>query len=386
MKLYEFMAGKNWPRSYGGKILLVSFVGVHIPMIGAVTYVLAADPTPLSEQLDVLGAMLIATLIGTAATMLVNHLLLSPIRAAANATEAYFVRRETPRLPVVYDDEVGLLMSRIQECITRLDNSLATTEFQYHQLEQDFHDKFKMLSGMQHDFRTPLTHILGFSALMKADSLGALGREQQEQFADKINASGQELLQTLNALLEMSDAQCAEQIAMESEKCDLVRLATEVMDLEHLQTEQAGVSVTLETPSRLEIDTVSSAAKALMATMLQASACASPRGGTIELELLDGVDEIYIRATSHGGKLALEDVPAHLAHHFETLSSETGATSTVAETATPITLRLSLIDTLCRAIGANLDLCLAEGQGFWVQVSIPKAALDAIDERATLAA
>ena len=60
MKLYSYLARKRWPVTYEGKILLVSFIGVHVPMFGAVSYALIADPTPIMAQLDVLAAMLLA--------------------------------------------------------------------------------------------------------------------------------------------------------------------------------------------------------------------------------------------------------------------------------------------------------------------------------------
>ena len=71
MKIYETLARGNFPKTYTGKILLVSFIGVHVPMFGAVAYVLLADTKPFLEQLDVLSAMLLATLIGTGGTMFV---------------------------------------------------------------------------------------------------------------------------------------------------------------------------------------------------------------------------------------------------------------------------------------------------------------------------
>ncbi|MGR3609695.1 MAG: hypothetical protein ACU0BN_12690, partial [Sulfitobacter sp.] len=85
MKIYETLARGNFPKTYTGKILLVSFIGVHVPMFGAVTYVLLADTKPFLEQLDVLGAMLLATLIGTGGTMFVMKELLAPVRAASEA-------------------------------------------------------------------------------------------------------------------------------------------------------------------------------------------------------------------------------------------------------------------------------------------------------------
>ncbi|QQA44246.1 sensor histidine kinase [Pelagovum pacificum] len=372
MKLYEYMAGKSWPRSYNGKILLVSFLGVHVPMFGAVSYVLLADTTPLMEQLDVLGAMLVATLIGTAATMFVMHTLLAPVRAASRAADAYLKRRETPRLPTNYTDEAGVLMASVQECITRLDSSLASTEYQIQQLEQDHAEKFRMVSGMKHDFRTPLTHILGFASLMKSESIGPLGNQKYQTFVSKIGTSGEQLLQTLNSLIDLSDTQSAAQIAEDSEDLDLVALASDAVNLEHLHAEKTGVTVTLHGPEALTAHTVRSAAKTLLATTLHAAISVTPQGGHVAFRLTRDADGISISATSSEGVLSLEDVPPRLAHHFDQLESGTGARSANAETATPVTLRLSLIDTLSRVIGARFTMQQSRADGVTLKTAIPE--------------
>lgn len=196
MKIYETLARGNFPKTYTGKILLVSFIGVHVPMFGAVTYVLLADTKPFLEQLDVLGAMLLATLIGTGGTMFVMKELLAPVRAASEAADQYLRNRQIPRLPTKYTDSAGVLMASVQECVTRLDASLSSTEGRYQQLERDHSEQFKTLAGMKHDFRTPLTQILGFASLMKAEAIGPIGNTTYQSFVQKIGASGQQLLET----------------------------------------------------------------------------------------------------------------------------------------------------------------------------------------------
>lgn len=382
MTLYEFMASKRWPRSYNGKILLVSFLGVHVPMLGAVTYVLVADSAPLMDQLDVLAAMLVATLIGTAATMFVLYSLLSPVRAASQAAEAYLRRRETPRLPIGCGDEAGVLMASVQECITRLDASLAATEYQYQLLEQDHSDQFKMLAGMKHDFRTPLTHILGFSALMESEAIGPLGNETYQEFAGKIGSSGEELLQTLNSLIDLSDSQCASQRDEDSEDFDVAELLREAAALSHLHAEKTGVALDLNLPDYAAVNAVRTATESLLGAMLHAGISASPEGSRVSVRISEGQSDTVIRLASPDGKLSLEDVPTRLAHHFDGLRSYAGSTSLVAETSTPVTLRLSLVDTLARVIGARFEMAQDESSGFALSVTLASGEMPTMLARA----
>ncbi|SHJ24899.1 sensor histidine kinase [Wenxinia saemankumensis] len=371
MQIYKAMASTSWPRTYNGKILLVSFLGVHVPMFGAVGYVLLADPTPLAQQLDVLAAMLVATLLGTAATMGVMHTLLAPVRAASRAADAYLQTRRMPRLPTTYADEAGVLMASVQECITRLDSSLAATEFQYRQLEQDHAEKFRMLSGLKHDFRTPLTHILGFASLMKSEAIGPLGHKSYQGFVGKIGESGAQLLQTLNSLIDLSDHAVAAQVAEDSETLDIVSLAKDAVNLEHLHAEKTGVSVSLDAPALLEAHMVRSAAETLLATTLHAAISASPTGAHVDLSISEEAGLVTIAARSDRGSLSLEDVPAQLSHQFDRLESATGSAAATAQSATPVTLRLSLIDTLSRAIGASFFMSQTRGGGLDLRIVVP---------------
>ena len=49
MRLYTLMSAAPRPSSYLGKILTVSFIGVHVPMIVAVLYVLLAADMNIEE-------------------------------------------------------------------------------------------------------------------------------------------------------------------------------------------------------------------------------------------------------------------------------------------------------------------------------------------------
>ena len=373
MKIYETLARGNFPKTYTGKILLVSFIGVHVPMFGAVAYVLLADTKPFLEQLDVLSAMLLATLIGTGGTMFVMKELLAPVRAASEAADLYLRNRQIPRLPTKYTDAAGVLMSSVQECVTRLDASLSLTEGRYHQLERDHSEQFRTLSGMKHDFRTPLTQILGFASLMKAEAIGPIGNTTYQSFVQKIGASGQQLLETLNSLIDLSDSQSLSQIGQDSEHLDLVALARDAVNIEHMHAEMRNVEVEVRAPAELELFTVKSVAKNLTEAMLHAAISITPTHGAVSLAIEATQTGACLLVESCGGQLSLEDVPPKLATDLGGLKSGAGTLSATPESSTPMTLRLSLIDTLCRSVGAQIRLTQTEGVSFSMHVELDAA-------------
>ncbi|MGR3540555.1 MAG: hypothetical protein ACU0BS_03900 [Hasllibacter sp.] len=68
MDLHARLAAAGWPRGHLGRVRPVGFLGVHVPIIGAVTFGLPADDAAMGERPGIPGAMLVATPIGTAGT------------------------------------------------------------------------------------------------------------------------------------------------------------------------------------------------------------------------------------------------------------------------------------------------------------------------------
>lgn len=204
MQFYEVLSGLMPRTSYLAKILMVSFIGVHIPMIGAVVYVVSISDMPWMQSIGVLVAILIATLLGTLATMGVLYALLRPVTQAANALRSYLHDRSLPELPVHHRDEAGLLLANVQEAVTRLDTALTAIQAKYDGTVASYREKFGLIAGMSHDFRTPLNHVIGFAEIISAEALGPIGSKNYQGYASNIGQSGAELLETLQAVLEFS--------------------------------------------------------------------------------------------------------------------------------------------------------------------------------------
>jgi signal transduction histidine kinase len=64
--------------------------------------------------------------------------------------------------------------------------------------------KSLFIANMSHELRTPLNAIIGFSEIMEAQSLGALGNPKYQQYAGIVLKSGQHLLEMVNNVLEIS--------------------------------------------------------------------------------------------------------------------------------------------------------------------------------------
>lgn len=111
-------------REYRSKIMLMAFCGTHVPLISLSLYhAVRAGDGPIGV-LGTLGITLVATLAGTALTLLVLDHLLRPVLATAAALRAYREGGPRVRLPTEFSDEVGTLMADADRTLAHLDRTL----------------------------------------------------------------------------------------------------------------------------------------------------------------------------------------------------------------------------------------------------------------------
>lgn len=116
MKLYHNLSKIGFlKKSYASKFLFVAFIGIHIPLIGILFFVLFFDNniSPASILIFSIAMTLLATLI----TLVVLKQLIMPIAIASKSLDDYRNDRKLSVLPTEYSDEAGLLMCNIQESI-----------------------------------------------------------------------------------------------------------------------------------------------------------------------------------------------------------------------------------------------------------------------------
>ena len=107
MRIYRLFNKLARPRSYAGRILLICFVGTHIPLISFAIWTLAANPAFGWDHWADLLVLLLATLAGTALTFALVHGMLAPVRTVAQALEDYRQQKQLPTLPRHLSDEAG---------------------------------------------------------------------------------------------------------------------------------------------------------------------------------------------------------------------------------------------------------------------------------------
>lgn len=123
MWLYSAMSGV-FPRSFMAKVFFVAFVGTHVPLLALLGWAIAGQDVFPGERVQVLGVALIATLAGTAATLLALHEVLKPIYRVEQTIRAFETEGTAAPLPFGYHDQVGRLMASTNRLILSVDDRI----------------------------------------------------------------------------------------------------------------------------------------------------------------------------------------------------------------------------------------------------------------------
>ena len=102
------------------------------------------------------------------------------------------------------------------------------------------HAKSEFLSNMSHELRTPLNAILGFTQVMRRDSLL---NQTHRNHLDIIDRSGQHLLELINDVLEMSKIE-AGRVKLNETSFDLYRLLDSLEDMLRFKANAKQLSLT----------------------------------------------------------------------------------------------------------------------------------------------
>lgn len=148
-------------KSYTFKFLFIAFLGIHIPLIGLIVFVLFRPDGV--NAFAVLMLTLGLTLGATALTLAIMNGLLSPLRKSRQALDDYIQKRQLPQLPVHFRDEAGILMQNIQYTVTELNDLLE--------------EKKDLTALLSHDLRAPLYNVKTLSEFLLQETDPASAKE-----------------------------------------------------------------------------------------------------------------------------------------------------------------------------------------------------------------
>ncbi len=110
---------------------------------------------------------------------------------------------------------VATALSLLQLNLARTERRNREAEEARHAAESANRSKSRFLAVMSHELRTPLNAIIGFSDLIRMQSLGPLQPFKYREYAEDIHVSGQNLLAVINDILDMAKIEDGKMVLFE---------------------------------------------------------------------------------------------------------------------------------------------------------------------------
>ena len=287
LKVYKAINKLSWPNSYSGKFLLISFIGIHIPLIGLIIYLLPSGSL-FKEHLPIILIALISTLLGVFVTLWMLAKLLKPLTLTSKALQEYIENETLPNLPTDYTDEAGKLMANTQESILHLDELL--------QVKND------LLSILSHDARSPINSIiLSHEMLQDEISQEPIDVESVKDYLSIIEQSAKHQLELMNNILTLARLDSGD-VIVDKDHISLGKIVQRIKETNYLQLKAKNQTFNTDLGEfenkQIYVDEVK--LKAVLNNLVQNATKFTAKGGTIELSAFKTNGDFKISVSDNG--------------------------------------------------------------------------------------
>ncbi|MGZ9676296.1 ATP-binding protein [Flavobacterium sp. GNP001] len=211
MQFYSQLSKISFLRKrYAFKFLFVAFVGIHLPLIGLVFFVLFGKEHFSAES--AIYFILVVTLLATSITLWALKLLIKPIELASKALSKYRKKRIIPQLPTNFQDEAGLLLANIQSAV--IEN------------ERFIDDKQDLVYLLSHDLRAFAANAKTLATLIVDEK----GSAEVTEFAHLIEDSMTQQLEMIGSFIKLIHAE--EEASKKSKKLTPVSIDSLVAQIQ----------------------------------------------------------------------------------------------------------------------------------------------------------
>ena len=227
--------------------------------------------------------------------------------------------------------------------------------------------KSAFLATMSHELRTPLNCILGFSELLRERMLGDDAIDRYVEYAGDIHASGRYLLDLINDLLDLSKIESGK-VELDLKSLAVGRLIEDCRRLVASRAVIGRVRLTTEVPAELPpVIGDERALKQVLLNLLSNAMKFTQAGGAIRLAARRPTGTaIELSVTDDGCGIPAERV-ARIWEPFEQVDNAYSRVDVGSG------LGLSIVRSLVRLHGGEVDLQSTLGLGTTVRVTLPSA-------------
>ena len=225
--------------------------------------------------------------------------------------------------------------------------------------------KTEFMANMSHELRTPLNAIIGFSDIIRAELLGALGSPRYREYARDIGDSARHLLSIINDILDVSKIE-AGKLELHEDQVNLDLLIEDVLRLVHERAGMAGIELRRRPEGEVPaIFADPRKMKQVLLNLLSNAIKFTPGGGTVTVSRrLAGDGRLAVIVEDTGIGMAAEHIPIATSRFGQVDSSMTRRYSGTG-------LGLPLTIGLVELHQGTLEIQSAVGRGTTVTVWLP---------------
>jgi heavy metal sensor kinase len=267
---------------------------------------------------------------------------LDPVNSVAEAAQKITHSNLDVQIPARNaDDELDRLIEAFNHMMTRLNHS-------FEQIRQ-------FSTDVSHELRTPLTVVRGQLevALFTAQTVD----QYRDAMADALEGV-ERLSNIVRALLMLSQAESG-QLALQKTEIDLADLVRDLVDQHQIPAEAEGVRLSATLPDNCSVSADRIQIERLLSNLLGNAIKYTPAGGSVQVSLIPGVDQVKLIVEDTGVGIS----PSHLPHIFDRFYRVPSADAEKG-----LGLGLSFVAWIAKAHGGTVSVesTLQEGTRFTV--------------------
>lgn len=264
--------------------------------------------------------------------------------------------RETVRL----EAEVARRTAQIERDKAIIAADKATIEQQAADLRASATLKSRFFANVSHEFRTPLTLILGPVQYLKKQTADPTG----QALLGVIERNTQHQLTLVNNLFDLTRLD-VQPLQLTEQPADLAQLVQQTVANFRPQAQHLNINLVVEgadTPCQMPFD--SPKVETLLRNLIDNALRYTPWGGTITLRLEQADDQVRLSVSDTGRGIHPDDLPHIFDRYFQSAQAEQSGRGSLG-------LGLALCQEYCTLWGGTIGVQSTVGQGTCFTVSYP---------------
>ena len=225
--------------------------------------------------------------------------------------------------------------------------------------------KSQFLANMSHELRTPLNAVIGFSEIIRDQSLGPQAVANYSEYANDIHAAGEHLLRIINDVLDISKIE-AGKLELHEGETDIGAIVKSGIKLMSQTAFESGIALESTVPDNLPMVLADELRlKQVLMNLLSNAVKFSERGGAVTVGAdirPDGAMAVWVTDTGIG--MSESEITTALQPFRQVANSLSRAQNVIG-------VGLSLVDGIVGLHGGKLELTSAPAQGTTVTVVLP---------------